>query len=189
MFQISRARTNNDVDIIFQISNTLNSVSQYSFKLLNAPRATKTRPVSGLDPNKPINCVFSYESPSNDDYVLSMFRTQQLLPDIINHIKVNIVKVISRTHQEWWYVFGMKRGHELPATVGIKKILVRNQEYEKNLCSISGHVPADLLKMLNHRTNNINNLHGLCITAPIPDINNSPVVLIREDSNSTAALK
>ncbi|ACZ63493.1 PrGVORF7 [Pieris rapae granulovirus Wuhan] len=186
MFQIGRANSNDEVNIVFQMSNTLNSVTQFAYKFIDTPRMTRTKLVSGLDANRQINCVFGGYNPiSTDNFVMSMFRLPYLIPDILNHTKINIVKVVTTKHQEFWYVIGVKRGNELPAAVPLKKIIVHEQEYEKINCAISGFIPADLMRALNYKIKNKNYLHSLLVTAPTSDVNNGAIRLIKNTNSTT----
>ncbi|AAM60755.1 ORF8 [Choristoneura fumiferana granulovirus] len=187
MFQIGKAKSNNDVDIIFQFSNTLNSVTQFNYKFIKEPVNKKTKTVSGLDVNNPINCVFSINNESHHDkFVISMFRAPCLLPDVVDKIKLNVVKVITNQYQEFWYVIGIKKGSELPAAMVYKKIKANENEYYKVRCLVSGFVPFDLLRAFNYKINNKNHLHGLLIAAPTPTVNTNTVNVIKGESNSTA---
>ncbi|QOD39970.1 Maph7 [Matsumuraeses phaseoli granulovirus] len=189
MFQIGRACSMDEADIIFQVPNTINSVIQYSYKLINDPIISKTQLVSGLDANKPINCVFSqtadFKSSSTEAYVMSLFRSNQLLPDVLTRAKLNIIKVATKRYTEYWYVLGVKKGYELPAAIPYNKLIVQNIDYPKIKCLISGSVPADLMRALNCKITNKIYLHGLCITGPPAEINTCLVRLIH-DSNSNA---
>nr|QBH66882.1 hypothetical protein PhopGVgp007 [Phthorimaea operculella granulovirus] len=203
MFQIGRANANEDATFIVQTPNTLQSTTHYVYKLIDYPAPPdKTKPVSGLDINKPINCAFieiaNDTTVDSDIYVMSMFRSTQLLPNILNcGIKLNVVKIVTKhtryddrfnAHQtqyyEFWYVLGIKRGQQLHSAQNIKKIIVQNREYPKTLCAIRGHVPAELIKALNNKVRGENYLHSLLVCAPVPELDRSDVMLVRH-SNST----
>lgn len=191
MFQIGSAATVDEVDIVLQTTNTLNSTVQLMYKFTDAPLASKTRHVSGLDANRPINCGFTCGNvrASEDDYVISMFRIPQLLPDIMTKTKIGVIKVVTRTHHEFWYVLGIKKGRESPESITISKLIVDEREHNKVICVVRGHIPVELLQMLRSKIKNINHLHGLCVTSPAPEINAASVRLIREDDSSSNAGK
>ncbi|AGQ20266.1 hypothetical protein CaLGV007 [Clostera anastomosis granulovirus A] len=186
MFQITRARSGDEVDIVFQVPTTLNSITQYGFKLTNVTRANKTMVVSGLDANRPINCTFTTNGTvEKDDYVITLFRMRSLTPDVLNHVKVNVIKVVTMNYHEHWYVLGVKRGRESASTTSHRKLVIGSEEYEKTKCIVQGNVPADLLRAFSGKVQNHTYLHGLLVTSPTPNVCVDSVRLIK-DSTSTA---
>ncbi|APO13891.1 ORF7 [Plodia interpunctella granulovirus] len=188
MFQMGRANTIEDVDIIFQIPNSNYSVTQYTFKLIEEERLQSTRLVSGLDSNYPINCTFSFEKPTKDSIVISMFRSPVLYTDILNHKQTMcIAKVITRTHQEFWYVLGVQKGEEWYLTRRITSLMVQDTAIEKTVCVVKGNIPKDLYTSFRYtKITNVNYLHSLCINPPsVVEIVNTPLRF--SETNSTAS--
>ncbi|AAQ21605.1 unknown [Cryptophlebia leucotreta granulovirus] len=185
MFQIGKSNSVDESDIEFHFTNTINSIKKYSYRIIDEPIITnKTKSVSGLDQNKPINCVFNCTGSqiSENNYVMSMFRVTELLPSILLQTPINVVKVVTKNHLEYWYVLGVRKGSEGRGLSAYQKIIVNGIEYNKQICLISGNVPADLLKALNNKEKNINNLHSLCISSPRSVTNTAAVRLIKNTS-------
>lgn len=194
MFKIGRAKSLNEVNIVFQTPNTFNSCTQHAYKMLfnneEEKIVEKTRAVSGLDYNRPINCVFSVHTPLNHhdtttSFVVSMFRAPYLYPDVVERAKLNVIKVVTHNHHEFWYVLGVKKGAELAGSLVYKKMRVNHFEYNKVTCYMSGNVPVELVRAFNNKIKNKFYLHGLMITSPAPEADNSTIELVRE-TNSTA---
>ncbi|UYE99003.1 MAG: Clas8 [Betabaculovirus sp.] len=191
MFKIGRAKSLDDVDIVFQVPNTLNSCTQYAYKMLDDSEQNlveKTRAVSGLDYNRPINCVFSIQqshSHRSASFVMSMFRAPHLYPDVVERAKLSVIKVVTHYHQEYWYVLGVKKGTELAMSTVYQKMKANHLEYDKLTCYMSGNVPIELVRAFNNKIKNKHYLHSLMITSPAAETNNSTIELIKE-TNSTA---
>ncbi|AAP85644.1 ORF_7 [Adoxophyes orana granulovirus] len=191
MFQIGQAATAQEVNITFDIPSSINSFVSLNYKIIEANNVNITRLVSGLDSTRPINCVFSNEPLIKDSYVVSMFRSYTLIPDIVNRTHVNIIKVIRKlndnnVYHEFWYIFGVKKGRELPAVVKIKKIKINNSIYEKIKCYVSGNIPSDLMRAINVKLKNKNYLQALFVAHPVPNVDMGDVRLLTDDPNSTA---
>lgn len=182
MFQIGKANSCSDVNIIFQFPKTINSVTQFGFKIINEPLCENTKLVSGLDVNKQINCVFTrlrHSLASNYIYVLSMFRLHQLVPDIVTKLNTSVVRILTYNANEYWYVFGIKRNHELASATIYERLLIENQQYDKVVCVMSGNIPNDLLKAFNNKVKDKNFLHALCVQAPASEVNSATVRVIK----------
>ncbi|AIS92009.1 hypothetical protein [Erinnyis ello granulovirus] len=191
MLKIGKAKSLDEVDILFQIPNSYNSCAQYAYKIIHEEenggvgvKKRKTKVVTGLDLNKPIGCVFSF-NPQETAFVLSMFRATQLYPDIVERAKVNVVKVVTRECKEYWYVLGVKKGSESAGASTYQKMRVKHLEYNKLTCYMSGNVPVDLLRAFNTKIKNKYYLHSFLITSPIVETESGTVELVKE-TNSTA---
>lgn len=122
--------------------------------------------------------------PQEQCYIMSMFRTRELLPNVLTHAPMNIVRVVATRsgYTEYWYVLGVRKSAEGRMLSAYKKLAVQSHEYDKMLCMISGHVPADLLRALNSKVKNVNYLHGLCVAEPRSNTNTAAVRLIKDTS-------
>ncbi|UXX41816.1 ac146 [Psilogramma increta granulovirus] len=191
MFKIGRAKSLNDVDIVFQVPNTINSCTQYAYKFLNIDEKMieKTKAVSGLDYNKPINCLFNIEQQQNHNhmsFVMSMFRAPCLYPDVVERANLNVVKVVTNNYQEYWYVLNVKKGGGKSARSTVyQKMRANHIEYDIITCYLSGNVPIELIRAFNNKLRNKFYLHSLMITSPAPETDNNTIDLIKW-TNSTA---
>ncbi|AAS82729.1 ORF9 [Agrotis segetum granulovirus] len=194
MFRLGRANFTNNVEVVFQFCNTHNSFIQHCYCLLNnnVPEPTLNKTVSGLDNNKPINCRFEIITDyaemivnrENDErfrntYVISLFRTDRLYPDLVRQLSVCVVKVSSKRHAEFWYVLGARKVYEYVSGRRYKKILIGGEECTKELIRVRGYMPTDLIQAFNKmKVNSENYLHVLRISEPRTIVDNSRVVVI-----------
>jgi|WetSurMetagenome_2_1015567.scaffolds.fasta_scaffold401890_1 hypothetical protein len=195
MFRFEKANTTGSVDLVFQFCNTYDSFVQFNYAFTEKPVPnTKSRTVSGLDPSKPINCTFQLitddgegvQSLDNNEklrntYVVSLFRLPHLATDVVYHAPFVIVKVLTKTQVEYWYVLGVRKVYEYVGGKRFKKVMVRGEEYKKELFRVSGNIPADLLRALGRlKVKKSSYLHALCISEPSAVVDNSKVVVIRD---------
>lgn len=197
MFRIVKANTNADVDLVLQLCNSTNSFIQFNYKFQDQPLVVspqKSRTVSGLDINKPIDCTFRLITNDSElvvnqensqtlrnTYIVSMFRLPVLATDVLNHTSVTIIKVITKTQVEFWYVLGVRKVYEYVSGKKLKKIILNGEEYNKELFRISGNIPLDLIKVMNkQRVKKISDLHTLSISNPSTIVDNSKVIVITD---------
>nr|UYX49640.1 Clas8 [Darna trima granulovirus] len=196
MFKIGQANCMEDVNILFQIPTSLNGIKQYAYKLIiddvdnSNLSPKKTIKVSGLDSNKPINCYFNiFDKLDNkhNSYVCSVFRMPYLIPEVLNHIKTNIVKVIISNYYEFWYIMSVKQCFESSSSISFKKLILNELEYNKTLLTLSGNVPVELLNAFVKKVSNKNNLHSLAMSTPVSYFNFNTITLkvVKDSSNES----
>lgn len=200
MFRFEKANTNASVDLVFQFCNTYDSFVQFNYAFSERePPIGKSRIVSGLDVSKPINCTFrlitdadeGVQSRDNDEklrstYVVSVFRLPRLSTDAVQHAPFVVAKVLTKTQVEYWYVLGVRKVYEHVGGKRFKKVMVRGEEYNKELFRVSGNMPADLLRALSRlKVNKASYLHALCISEPSAEVDNSKVVVVRNSNEDS----
>ncbi|QBQ01560.1 PlxyGVORF11-like protein [Hyphantria cunea granulovirus] len=189
MFNFIKANTGSEVSLVFQFAHNCDSIIEfyYAFGVFDQQH---NRMVTGMDVNKPINCKFTLikeatdslaNNTANNTYVLSVLRTDRLLPDLINNLKQPVVAQVLAIQEQpqIWYILGVKKVYEAVASRTIVRVKIANgEEIEKELFRISGGIPADLIRAFNTlKIKNPHYLQTLCLRgAPV---DNSKVTVFK----------
>lgn len=186
MFRLGAVNTIGEAEINLDFVNTQNSIVKYCYKFIDIhqPTITRNKLVSGLDATKPISCLFDFNNSTEsimNTFVISLFRLPHLCTDFIKQRAMTVIKVYTHNKIEYWYVLGVRKLYESVTGAKIKKIRVNNEEYDKELCRISGNIPKDLLSALHkYKVSCEYYLQGLCVNFPPVEINRSEVLVMRD---------